>query len=147
MEKKKTRNIFINGAIDPSFIAESIRKHSHKTGIGAHSIFMGQVRADETGQGVVDAIEYTAYEQMANTEADRIREEIFAKYPLHCLHIHHSLGRVNRGEICLFIFTSATHRREAIQACEELVERIKSELPVWGREILADGGSNWKVNT
>lgn len=145
--EKKTRNIFINGAIEPAFIAESIRKHSHKTGIGGHSIFMGQVRADETTKGVVAAIEYTAYEEMANAEAARIREGVFAKYPLHCLHIHHSLGTVNAGEICLFIFTSATHRREAMQACEELVERIKSELPVWGREILADGGSTWKVNT
>jgi molybdopterin synthase catalytic subunit len=145
--EKKKRNIFINGAIDPAFIAESIRKHSHKTGIGGHSIFMGQVRADEKESGRVTAIEYTAYEEMADTEAYRIREEIFAKYPLHCLHIHHSLGRVNVGEICLFVFTSATHRREAIQACEELVERIKSELPVWGQEIMVDGGANWKVNT
>lgn len=143
---KKLRDIFVRGPVDPAFIAESIRKHQSQTRIGAHSIFMGQVRADAKAEGLVEAIEYTAYEDMANSEAARIREEIFAKYPLHCMHIHHSLGRVEAGAICLFIFTSATHRREAIAACEELVERIKAELPVWGKEIMQDGSASWKNN-
>jgi molybdopterin synthase catalytic subunit len=56
------KNIFINGAIPASFIGDSIQKHSVKTAIGGHSIFLGQVRADIIGDRKVAAIEYTAYE-------------------------------------------------------------------------------------
>ncbi len=146
MADRKPKNIFTEGAIDPSFIADSIRKHSTKKDIGGHSIFLGQVRADETENGVVTAIEYTAYEDMALEKMHEIRESIFSKYSITCMHVHHSLGTVNAGDICLFVFTSAPHRKEAIEACEETVERLKAELPVWGREITAGGDHQWKVN-
>jgi molybdopterin synthase catalytic subunit len=144
MKKKKLRNIFVQGAIDPSFIAESIAKHKPKTNIGGHSIFLGQVRADEIDGKKVAAIEYTAYEDMALEQMYHIRESIFEKYPLTCMHVYHSLGKVAAGEICLFVFTSSQHRKAAIDACEETVERIKAELPVWGKELFSDESYQWK---
>ena len=75
-----------------------------------------------------------------------IRESIFAKYPLTCMHIYHSLGSVSAGEICLFVFTSSVHRNAAIEACNEVVERIKAELPIWGKEIFSDESHQWKEN-
>ena len=140
------KNIFVNGAIASSFIEESIRKHSSKTAIGGHSIFLGQVRADIIDGTPCAAIEYTAYEAMANEQMHAIREAILEKYALTCMHVYHSLGRVAAGEICLFIFTSAPHRKAAIAACEEAVESIKAGLPVWGREILEDDSYQWKTN-
>ncbi|APS40662.1 MULTISPECIES: molybdenum cofactor biosynthesis protein MoaE [Salegentibacter] len=144
---RKPKNIFVDGAISSEKIAKSIQNHSSKTNIGAHSIFLGQVRADEKDGSVVRAIEYTAYEEMALQKAFEIREAIFEKYNLTCMHIYHSLGEVKTGEICLFVFTSSKHRKMAIDACEELVERIKNELPVWGKELLKNSDENWKVNT
>ena len=144
--EKKIRNIFVQGAIAPSFVAESIQKHSTKTDIGAHSIFMGQVRADVLNEQKVVAIEYTTYEEMALEKMHSIREDIFSKYALTCMHIHHSLGRVEAGDICLFVFTSSAHRKAAIADCEEVVERIKQELPVWGREIFENETHQWKEN-
>jgi molybdopterin synthase catalytic subunit len=144
--ERKPKNIFVEGAISPEKIANSIANHSKKTNIGGHSIFLGQVRADEKEEGTVTAIEYTAYEDMALEKAFEIREAVFAKYPLTCMHIYHSLGEVKAGEICLFVFTSSKHRKAAIDACEELVERIKKELPVWGKEIIGEGQSVWKEN-
>jgi len=146
MSERKTKNIFMQGAIPASFIAESIQKHSTKTTIGGHSIFLGQVRADQTENGIVKAIDYTAYEEMAIEKMHLIREDIFAKYPLTCMHVHHSLGEVAAGEICLFVFTSSAHRKAAMDACEETVERLKAELPVWGKEIMEDEKYQWKVN-
>jgi molybdopterin synthase catalytic subunit len=140
------KQIFQQGPIDPQFIANSISKHAVKTGIGGHSIFLGQVRADVIDGQTVAAIEYTTYEEMALQKMHEIREDIFAKYPLTCMHVYHSLGKVNAGEICLFVFTSAVHRKEAIDACEECVERIKAELPVWGKEWFADASYQWKEN-
>jgi molybdopterin synthase catalytic subunit len=141
------KNIFVQGAISSAFIAESIQRHSSKTDIGAHNIFLGQVRKDILGGKEVAAIEYSSYEPMAAVKMEEIREAIFAKYELTCMHVYHSLGTVHTGEICLFVFTSSKHRKIAFDACEETVERIKKELPVWGKEIFAGGDYQWKENT
>jgi len=146
MTEKKHKQIFVQGAISSAFIAESIQKHNTKTNIGAHSIFLGQVRNDTINDRKVIAIDYTTYEEMALEKMHELREDIFAKYPLTCMHIYHSLGTVAAGEICLFVFTSAVHRKEAIDACEEMVELIKKELPVWGKELFEDESHQWKVN-
>ncbi len=145
--EKKIKNIFTEGAITPVFISDSISKHSTKKNIGAHSIFLGQVRNDLIDGKEVSAIEYTSYTDMAMEKMAIIREEIFSKYSLTCMHIHHSLGKINAGEICLFVFTSSAHRKAAIDACEEVVERIKKELPIWGKEIFVDNTHQWKVNS
>jgi len=146
MKSHSPKNIFREGAIPASFIADSIQKHSTKTEIGGHSIFLGQVRADEINGKTVRAIEYTAYSELALEKMHAIRESIFEKYPITCMHVYHSLGKVMTGEICLFVFTSAQHRKAAIDACEETVERLKAELPIWGKEIFEDETHQWKVN-
>ena len=92
------------------------------------------------------AIEYTCYEEMANEKMHEIREAIFAKYDLTCMHVYHSLGKVATGEISLFVFTSSKHRKAAINACEELVENIKSSLPIWGKELFTNESYQWKEN-
>ena len=146
MKSHSPKNIFREGSIPASFIADSIQKHSTKTEIGGHSIFLGQVRADEINGKTVRAIEYTAYSELALEKMHAIRESIFEKYPITCMHVYHSLGKVMTGEICLFVFTSAPHRKAAIDACEETVERLKAELPIWGKEIFEDETHQWKVN-
>ncbi len=146
MNERKPKNIFVEGAITPAFIADRIGEHSRKTEIGGHSIFLGQVRADVAEENKIIAIEYTAYTEMALGKMHEIREAVFARYPLSCMHVYHSLGRVAAGEICLFVFTSSAHRKPAIDACTETVERIKAELPVWGKELFEGTGYQWKEN-
>lgn len=146
MSEKKIKKIFIEGAISPSFIADAISKHSTKKDIGAHSIFLGQVRNDVINDKVVKAIDYTAYHEMALEKFHEIRESAFEKYSLTCLHIYHSLGRIVIGEISLFVFTSSMHRKDATEACSYLVNRIKEEVPIWGKEIFEDESYIWKQN-
>jgi molybdopterin synthase catalytic subunit len=146
MKERKPKNIFVQGPVAASFIADSIEKHKSKTNIGGHSIFLGQVRADKTDGKEVSFIEYTAYEEMALEKMHAIREDVFAKYDLTCMHVHNSLGKVAAGEISLFVFTSSVHRKAAIDACEETVERIKADLPVWGKELFGDESYQWKAN-
>lgn len=144
---KKKKKVFIEGPISPSFIADSIAKHQIKTTIGAHDIFLGQVRADEIAGQRVTAIEYTTYEEMAEDAFHEIRESAFEKFEdLTCMHIYHSLGTVKAGEICLFVFVSSKHRKQAFEACQYLVEEIKEKVPVFGKEVLEDGEYAWKVN-
>jgi molybdopterin synthase catalytic subunit len=147
MKEAKKRNSFKEGPISPAFIADSISKHSVKKDIGAHSIFLGQVRNDLLEGKEVKAIDYTAYTDMAEEALHTIREWAFSQYSLTCMHIYHSLGRVEAGEICLFVFTSSKHRRDAIDACNAIVERIKKEVPIWGKEVFEDDSYSWKENT
>lgn len=146
MAEKKGRNIFITGALPASLLAECVQQHQTKTDIGAHSIFLGQVRADVMEGRTVTAISYTAYEEMACDQMALIREEIINKHQLTCMHVYHSLGEVPAGALCLLVFTSSPRRKAAIAACEETVERIKKELPIWGRELFADETFQWKEN-
>ncbi|NQX77981.1 molybdenum cofactor biosynthesis protein MoaE [Gilvibacter sp.] len=143
---KSIKNVFREGPISPEFIADSIAKHQVKTGIGAHNIFLGQVRADQAGDSAVGAIEYTAYAEMANKVMHEIRERTFEEFDVTCMHIYHSLGTVKTGEVCLFVFVSAPHRRVTFRALEYVVEAIKAEAPIFGKEILENESHKWKVN-
>lgn len=145
--KKTYKNVFRHGAISSHFIGDSIAKHQSKTSIGAHNIFLGQVREDEEAGKKVTAIEYTAYEDMANKKFHEIREATFEKFDLTCMHIYHSLGTVKVGEICLFVFVSSPRRKVVFEALEYVVERIKAEVPVFGKEIFEDASHQWKVNS
>lgn len=147
MSTHKKKKVFIEGPISPDFITQSIAHHSVKTNIGAHSIFLGQVRADQIDGQTVKAIEYTTYQDLAEDKFHEIREEAFEKFDLVCMHIYHSLGVVPCGEMCLFVFTSSKHRKDAQEACDYIVERIKKEVAVWGKEIFEDDTHIWKKNT
>ncbi len=147
MKKKKPKNVFKEGAISSEFIAQSIAKHQVKTGIGAHTIFLGQVRADKMNGKTVTAIDYSAHQEMANQVFYQIRETAFSKFNLSCMHIYHSIGLVKTGEICLFVFVSSPHRKEVFPAIEFIVEEIKARVPVFGKEIFDDASHQWKVNT
>ena len=144
---KPKKSSFIQGQITSDFIGNSIAKHQTKTSIGAHNIFLGQVRADVIEGKTVTAIEYTAYEEMAEQSFYKIREAAFAKYDLTCMHIYHSLGVVKAGEICLFVFVSAPRRKVVYEALEFLVEAIKEKAPVFGKEIFEDESYTWKENS
>ncbi|MBK6777845.1 MAG: molybdenum cofactor biosynthesis protein MoaE [Flavobacteriales bacterium] len=148
----KKRDIFVEGAIAPAFVAESIAKHATQTSIGGHEIFLGQVRADPVmvspsyHDTSVVAIAYTAYRDMANERMTAIREEAFARWPITCLHVHHSLGTIAVGELCFFVFASAAHRQPAREAVAFITDEVKKRLPIFGKEILSDDTHLWKRN-
>ncbi len=147
MKEHKHKDVFKQGAITPVFIGDCIAKHQSKTTVGAHNIFLGQVRADKIDGKTVSTIEYTAYDDMANKKFNAIREAAFTKFNLTCMHIYHSLGKVRIGEICLFVFVSSPRRKEVFEALEFVVEEIKATVPVFGKEIFEDTSHRWKVNS
>jgi len=141
------KNIFIDGAISPDFIASSITKHQSKKDIGAHEIFLGQVREDKLNNGIVKAIEFTAHEEMAGEKVNEIREKAFDKFNLSCMHIYHSLNLVETGQICFYVFASSAHRNDCREAVAWLVDTIKEKVPIFGKQILESGEHEWKSNT
>ena len=141
------RDIFVEGPIDPAFVGTSIAEHATRTDIGAHGIFLGQVRADAIKGRTVEAIEHSAYREMALEHMSVIREEAFAMWPsMTCLHVHHSLGTLKAGELCFMVLASAPHRVAARDAVAWVVDRVKADLPIFGKEILSDATHVWKVD-
>ncbi|MEX2568905.1 MAG: molybdenum cofactor biosynthesis protein MoaE [Cyclobacteriaceae bacterium] len=135
MEQKirKPKNIFVQGPITPEKIADYLAHQGKKYEVGGISTFIQQMQGDTKSGGTIKAIHYTAIEERALQKAFEIREDIFTNYPIRCMHIYHSLGEIKTGEICFFVMVSASNNKAAIDACEETVERILKEVPIWGK--------------
>jgi molybdopterin synthase catalytic subunit len=146
MNNEIVNNIFIRGPISGGFIAEVLRQYGLNKAIGAYSLFLGQVRSDETDGSRVASIEYTSYSEMALKKFHEIQASLFEKYQLTAFNVNHSIGEVKAGEICLLVMAASEHRAEAIAACSEAVELVKSELPAWGKLILENATAQWKEN-
>jgi len=137
-------NILINGPITAEIISAGISSLGTNTGLGGHSIFLGQVRSDMKGRKKVKAIEYSAYGEMVNREAGIIKETVLKEFnDVNSVFILHSTGIVLAGEISLLVLVSAGHRHHAMAACSKTVELIKEKLPVWKKEIFEDNTHEW----
>ena len=138
--------IFIHGALPADLLTGFIGQYKTEITAGAYSCFMGQVRADKVADQEVKSIEFTAYTEMADIKMREIKEQMLTRYEISGLEVRHSLGNVEVGEICLFVLTVGGHRKSVIESCNHLVERVKSELPIWGKEMFAEEGYKWKIN-
>jgi molybdopterin synthase catalytic subunit len=134
-----------DGPVSQKLISQLVEKAEGETDSGGHSVFLGQVRADEINGKKVKAIEYSAYIELVSVEAEKIKKTIFSEFPdVKLVDMIHSTGIVRAGEISLVVVVSAGHRHQAIQACSETVELIKKNLPVWKKEIFDDDSHVWK---
>ena len=103
--------------------------------MGGLVTFLGVVRDD----GGLEEMELEAYEEVAVKEMETIRDEAFSKFPIGAVTIIHRIGRLQVGENILLIIVGAGHRKEAFDACEYILERIKQSVPIWKKEFGRDG--------
>jgi len=137
----------IKGPVTKEIISMVIESTGKRNDTGGHSMFLGQVRADEINGTCVRAIEYSAYDAMVKAEADKIKEIILSEFSdAKTVEIVHSTGIVNAGEVSLLVMVSAGHRHHATGACSKTVELVKERLPVWKKEIFDDDSQSWKEN-
>ena len=109
---------------------------------GGTGIFVGTVRNHHEGKAV-KALKYTAYAPVAEKMIRQIEQEIQAKYAVSYVRVIHRVGALDIGEKAIIAIAYAAHRREAFAACEEAVERVKHEVPVWKEEFYMDGSSQY----
>jgi MoaE-MoaD fusion protein len=105
---------------------------------GAIATFLGTVRAQSRGREVV-ALEYEAYEEMAEEVMAELAEELRSRYELCKVAMAHRLGRVEVGETSVAIGVSAPHRQDALAACADAIEALKARVPLWKKELYTDG--------
>jgi molybdopterin synthase catalytic subunit len=106
---------------------------------GGTCVFTGTVRND----GDVTGIEYSAYEEMAFGEIERILGEAQAQWRDARVMLQHRLGLIPVGEASIAIAAAAPHRDDAFAACRFVIEQVKKRLPVWKKEHHADGTTAW----
>jgi len=112
---------------------------------GAVATFIGVARNSFGGKEVLH-LEYEAYAPMAELQLREIGTEIAKRWPaVTGVAIAHRVGRVEIGEASVALAVSAPHRGEALAACAHGIERLKATLPVWKKEVFADG-SVWREN-
>jgi molybdopterin synthase catalytic subunit len=109
---------------------------------GAVATFVGLVRDhDPSVEGAVTHLEYSAHPDAAGLLA-RIVAEVEAEHNV-VIALTHRVGMLAVGEAAIVAAAAAAHRAEAFDACRAAVERVKAEVPVWKREIMADGSHTW----
>ncbi|MDZ7756824.1 molybdenum cofactor biosynthesis protein MoaE [Rhodohalobacter sp.] len=104
---------------------------------GAVNIFTGLTRNHHDGK-TVTGLYYDCYEEMALKEAQKLLDEITQKYKLSKAVLFHKTGDAPVGEISLITALSAPHRKPVLDATDELINRLKEELPIWKREEFED---------
>ena len=108
---------------------------------GAIVTFVGVTR-NHTGDRNVLYLEYEAYRPMADNMLAQVAEEMKAKWPVGEVAISHRLGRLAIGEASLVVAVAASHRKEAFEACQYSIDRIKKIVPIWKKEFF-EGGEVW----
>ena len=108
---------------------------------GAIATFTGSARRHSRGR-TVDYLDYEAYEGMAEEMMARLADGLKERYDIHDVAIHHRVGRVEIGEPSVVIAVSAAHRRDALSACQDAIDILKVEVPLWKKEVY-EGGEEW----
>ncbi|MEP6906352.1 MAG: molybdenum cofactor biosynthesis protein MoaE [Gemmatimonadales bacterium] len=109
---------------------------------GATAVFVGTVRSMNEGRQV-RAIEYTAYEPMAEREMAAILDEAGRRNGDSVLVAEHRLGLLEVGEASIVIVAAHGHRSNALDALRYAIDEIKRRVPVWKRELFTDGSESW----
>ena len=135
--KKSTLNIDIKISAEPLQIQQCI-EWVMSSQCGGINVFIGTVRDQTKGKKVI-RLEFEAYESMAVSEMNKIAEEVFKKWPVQKILIHHRVGVLQIGEVPVIIVVAAAHRDAAFNACRYTIDTLKQTVPIWKKEIFEDG--------
>ncbi len=113
---------------------------------GAVSLFLGTTRRF-TGEKETVELAYEAAKHLAETEIARIVANASVRWPLLRVSVLHRVGTVPVGEVSVLIGVATAHRTESFSACRFLIDELKQHVPVWKKEIFADGSTEWVEGT
>lgn len=126
-----------DGVLDPRAVEASVEGPD----AGGLATFQGVVRATNEGRSVL-YLEYEAYREMAIPVMQAIASEASRRWPDTRVAMVHRLGRVHVGDVSVVVAAAAPHRVEAFAACRYAIDALKSEVPIWKKEVWSDG-SHW----
>lgn len=109
---------------------------------GAIVTFQGSVRR-LSGSVEVSSLYYEAYEEMALEKMNEIMKEAVSKFNVTDINIIHRIGDVKLMEDSVAIVVSSPHRKEAFEACEYIIDSIKTTVPIWKMDVTPEGKRTW----
>jgi molybdopterin synthase catalytic subunit len=109
---------------------------------GGLVLFEGRVRNHHRGREV-RLLEYEVYRRLAESEGAAIVIEAKARFAIHAAACTHRIGALEIGAIAVVIAVSAAHRDAAFEACQYIIDELKTRVPIWKRETYADGRVEW----
>ena len=121
--------------------AEALAAKLKSRPVGAIVTFSGDVRNHDKGKSVSSLV-YEIHPS-ASLVIEKITNEVAAKYDVEGVATAHRYGAIPIGESAFVVAVAAAHRKAALGACEELVERVKAELPIWKYQVFTDGTTEW----
>ncbi|MFV0253621.1 MAG: molybdenum cofactor biosynthesis protein MoaE [Beutenbergiaceae bacterium] len=128
-----------HGPLHVEAYAEAVRTPA----VGAVATFVGTVRDHSPdAAGPVVELQYSAHPDAA-TVIRTVAEQVAADHPGVRLAVGHRVGILGVGDAALVAAVADAHRGEAFDACRELVEQVKAQLPVWKKQVIADGTHTW----
>ena len=119
---------------DPIDEAALVTQRTMSAGMGAAVYFTGVVRGDEEGRAI-GAIEYEAYQKMAEHQFELIFRQMEQRWPVEAVRLVHRLGVVKVNEPSLWVEVTAPHRGEAFAACQFLIDEMKRVVPIWKKPL------------
>lgn len=112
--------------------------------LGAITTFEGATRNDSHERhGPVVHLEYEAYREMAVKQMERLAKEAMSRWSLGRVAMIHRLGSVGPAEISIMIAVASGHREESFVACRWLIDTLKKDVPIWKKDVFADGTVDW----
>jgi molybdopterin synthase catalytic subunit len=109
---------------------------------GGFVTFEGIVRNNNHSKQV-SHLEYEAYESLAIKELTVICQEVHNQFPIKHVQVIHRLGKLQVGDVALFIQCMGVHREEAFRATMSIIDLLKKSVPIWKKETYRDGHSSW----
>lgn len=108
---------------------------------GGTALFVGTVRDEDHGQSVGE-LSYTAHSS-AVAELREVAEKVATDFPVRALAAVHRVGDLAIGDIAVIVAVACPHRAEAFAAARRLIDDLKATVPIWKRQVFADGGVEW----
>lgn len=124
--------------LDHAALTERVRSNQ----AGAVCTFLGTVR-EMTGDRQTRMLEYEAYAGMAEKALADLEAQARSRWPILDVAIAHRLGPMDLGEISVVVAVSCPHRHQAFDACRWLIDTLKDVVPIWKKEVWADGSEEW----
>lgn len=124
--------------LEPGVLVEQVRDRRS----GGYVGFEGWVREENEGREV-ERLLYEAYAPLCEKEAKRILAEAKNAFFVAKTALAHRVGELRVGELAVWVGVSAKHRGPAFDACQYIIDAVKTRLPVWKKEYYQDGTSLW----
>jgi molybdopterin synthase catalytic subunit len=112
-----------------------------RPGAGGIALFVGTVRIEDGGREVTE-LEYSAHPRALETLTG-VAGEVAKDFPVRALAVVHRTGLLAVGEIAVIAAVGCPHRAEAFAACRRLIDDLKAQVPIWKRQLFADGAQEW----